>query len=76
MESLSLCLAAGFLQVLTAPLLWLARVLFHVHVVSRLLHFAAHLPAQTHDLRATRWTIGLLILVFMSCRTLLAAPGS
>jgi glutathione S-transferase len=44
-------------------------------LVSRLLHFAAYATAQTHDLRAMLWTIGSLILVFMPCRTLLAALG-
>jgi glutathione S-transferase len=75
LENLPFFLAAGFLYVLTLPPLWLAQVLFYGYVVSRLLHFAAYLSAQTHDLRATLWTIGSLILVFMTCRTLLAALG-
>jgi glutathione S-transferase len=34
-----------------------------------------HLSAQTHDLRATLWTVGSLILLFMTVRTLIAALG-
>ena len=75
LENLPFFLVAGFLYLLTAPPLWLAQVLLYGYVVSRLLHFAAYLSAQTHDLRAALWTIGSLILVFMTCRTLLAALG-
>ena len=75
LENLPFFLAAGFLYVLTGPPLWLAQALLYGYVVSRLLHFAAYATAQTHDLRATLWTIGSLILVFMTVRTLLAAFG-
>ena len=75
LENVPFFLAAGFLYVLTGPPLWLAQALLYGYVVSRLLHFAAYLTAQTHDLRATLWTIGSLILVFMAVRTLLAALG-
>lgn len=75
LENLPFFLAAGFLYVLTGPPLLLAQALLYGYVVSRLLHFAAYATAQTHDLRATLWTIGSLILVFMTVRTLLAALG-
>lgn len=75
LENLPFFLAAGFLYVLTGPPLWLAQALLYGYVVSRLLHFAAYLTARTHDTRATLWTIGSLILVFMTGRTLLAALG-
>lgn len=75
LENLPFFLAAGFLYVLTEPALLLAQVLLYGYVVSRLLHFAAYATAQTHDMRATLWTIGSLILVFMTVRTLLAAFG-
>jgi glutathione S-transferase len=68
-------LVAGFLYVLTEPSLLVARVLLYGYVVSRLLHFAAYASARTHDIRATYWTVGSLILIFMTCRTLLAALG-
>jgi glutathione S-transferase len=75
LENLPFFLAAGFLYVLTGPPLLLAQVLLYGYVLSRLLHFAAYLTAQTHDMRATLWTVGSLIIVFMTCRTLLAALG-
>ena len=75
LENLPFFLVAGFLYVLTGPPLMLAQVLLYGYVVSRLLHFAAYLSARTHDTRATLWTIGSLILVFMAVRTLAAALG-
>ncbi|MHB1109788.1 MAG: MAPEG family protein [Devosia sp.] len=75
LENLPFFLVAGFLYVLTEPSLLLARVLFYGYVASRLLHFAAYFTGQTHDMRATFWSVGSLILVFMTARTLLAAFG-
>lgn len=75
LENLPFFLIAGFLYVLTEPSLLLARVLLYGYVASRLLHFAAYATARTHDTRATLWTVGSLILIFMTCRTLLAALG-
>jgi len=75
LESLPFFLVAGFLYVLTDPSLPLVRWLLYGYVVSRLLHFAAYFTAQTHDTRATLWTVGSLILIFITCRTLLAALG-
>jgi glutathione S-transferase len=75
LENLPFFLVAGFLYVLTEPSLRLAQVLLYGYVVSRLLHFAAYVSARTHDTRATLWTVGSLILIFMTCRTLLAALG-
>ena len=75
LENLPFFLVAGFLFVLTEPSLLLARWLLYGYVVSRLLHFAAYVTARTHDTRATLWTIGSVILIFMTCRTLVAALG-
>jgi glutathione S-transferase len=75
LENLPFFLAAGFLFVLTGPSLLLGQLLLYGYVASRLLHFAAYYTAQTHDMRATLWTIGSLILIFMAGRTLLVAIG-
>ena len=75
LESLPFFLVAGFLYIFTGPPLWLAQALLYGYVVSRLLHFFAYFTAQTHDVRAALWTVGSLILIFMACRTLLAALG-
>ena len=75
LENLPFFLVAGLLFVLTNPSLTLTRWILYGYVVSRLLHFAAYLTAQTHDLRATFWTIGSLIIVFMTVWSLFAAIG-
>ena len=76
LENLPFFLVAGFLYVLTDPSLTLARWLLYGYVVSRLLHFGAYLTAQVHDIRATFWTIGSLILIFMTGWALYAAVGA
>ena len=73
LESLPYFLVAGFLFVLTEPSLLLARWLLYGYVVSRLVHFAAYVTARNHETRATLWTVGSVILIFMTCRTLFAA---
>ena len=73
LENLPFFLAAGFLYIMTQPALLLAQILLYGYVVSRFLHFGAYVTARTHDTRATLWTVGSLILVFMTCRTLFAA---
>jgi glutathione S-transferase len=75
LENLPFFLAAGFLYVLTGPSLRLAQALLYGYVASRLLHFVAYLTAQTHEVRATFWTIGSVILIFMTGKTLLVALG-
>src|SRR4051794_15973340 len=73
LENLPFFLVAGFLFVCTEPSLQLAQWLLYGYVVSRLLHFAAYFTARTHDTRATFWTLGSLILIFMSGWTLFVA---
>jgi glutathione S-transferase len=73
LESLPYFLVAAFIFVLTDPPLLLAQILLYGYVVSRLLHFAAYLSAQTHDMRATLWTPGSLILIFITLWSLAAA---
>lgn len=76
LENLPFFLVAGLLFVFAEPSLGLARWLLYGYVVSRLLHFAAYFTAQTHDVRATLWTIGSLILIVMTIMALLAAIGA
>jgi glutathione S-transferase len=73
LENVPFFLVAGLLFVLTGPPLLLARILLYGYVLSRLLHFAAYYSAQTHDMRATLWTAGSLILIFMTLWTLVVA---
>lgn len=73
LENLPFFLVAGFLFILTEASLRLAQWLLYGYVVSRLLHFAAYFTARTHDSRATLWTVGSAILIFMTCWTIFAA---
>lgn len=75
LENIPFFLAAGFLFILTEPSLPLAQWLLYGYAVSRFLHFFAYFTAQTHDMRATLWTVGSLILIFMAGWTLLRAFG-
>lgn len=75
LESVPYFLAVGLLFVLTKPSLLLAQWLFYGYVVTRLVHFAAYLTGQIHDLRAALWTPGSLIVIYMAVRTLLAGLG-
>jgi glutathione S-transferase len=76
LENVPFFLVAGFLYVLSDPPLLQARWVLYGYVVSRLLHFGAYLTARTHDTRAALWTIGSLLLIYMTCRALLVAVGS
>ena len=73
LENLPYFLVAGLLYVATGPSLLAAQVLLYGYVLSRALHFWAYLSAQTHDLRATLWTIGSLFLIWMTLSVLWAA---
>lgn len=75
LENLPFFLVAGFLYVLSDPPLLLAQWLLYGYVASRLLHFVVYLRASNHETRAFFWTIGALILAFMTIRTLFAALG-
>ena len=75
LENLPFFFVAGALYVLTAPALPFAQCLFYGYAISRLLHFAAYFTAQTHDVRATLWTIGSLIIVFMAIAVLAHGIG-
>lgn len=75
LENLPFFFVAGALYVLTDPPLALAQWLFYGYAVSRLVHFAAYFTAQTHDVRASLWTVGSLIIVFMTMAVLARSLG-
>ena len=72
-ENIPLFLAAGLLFVASGPSVTLAAWLMYGYVVSRLAHFAAYATAQNHEVRATFYTIGTLIVVTMVGYSLYAA---
>ena len=73
LENVPVFLIAGFLFTMTQPALWVAQALMYGYVVSRILHAFALGTAKTHDLRATFWTIGSVIVIGMSLYTLVFA---
>ena len=75
LENVPFFLVAGLLFVLAQPPLQLARALLYGYVASRLLHFWAYVTARDHETRAAFWTIGSLILVFMTGWALWRALG-
>lgn len=70
LENIPGFLFAGLLFTMTQPVLWVAQTLMYGYVISRLLHAYALGTAKVHDLRATLWTIGSLIVIGMSVYTL------
>ncbi len=75
LENIPFFLVAGLLYVTTQPDLVLAQWLFYGYVASRALHFLAYITAQIHEIRATCWTVGSLILIYMTGATLVKALG-
>lgn len=71
LENLPFFFVAGGLYVLTGPPLFLAQWLFYGYAVSRLAHFGAYFTSQIHEVRATLWTVGSLIIVFMAVAVLI-----
>jgi len=61
---------AGLLFVAVNPALWLAQVLMFGFVAARLAHFWAYATRRTHEIRASFYTIGSLIVIYMACHAL------
>lgn len=75
LENIPGFLFSGLLFTWTHPPLLAAQLLMYGYVVSRLFHFYALGTGKIHDLRATFWTIGSLIVIGMSIYTLIFALG-
>lgn len=72
LENIPAFWVAGLLFVLIDPALWLAQVLMYGFVAARLAHFIAYTSKQTHEVRATFYTIGSLIVIYMAGHVLWA----
>lgn len=70
LENIPAFLVAGLLFAWTEPPLLVAQLLFYGFVVTRLAHFFAYLTARSHEVRATFFTIGSLIVIGMAGYTL------
>ncbi len=79
LENIPAFLAIGLVFVTLDPSTWLASLLFYGFVVARLLHAMAYGTKQSHEVRATFYTAGSFIVIFMALNilfVLLTASGS
>ncbi|NDW52619.1 MAPEG family protein [Aliiroseovarius sp. PrR006] len=73
LENIPGFLIAGLLFVVTDPSLLMAQLLMFGFVAARLAHFVAYATKQTHEVRATFYTIGSLIVIYMAAHALVVA---
>jgi uncharacterized MAPEG superfamily protein len=64
---------AGLLFVLTQPSLLVARLLLYGYVAARFVHALAYLTRRSHEVRATFYSVGSLIVIGMAITTLVVA---
>lgn len=75
LENIPAFWAVGLLFVAVDPAVWVARVLMYGFVLARLAHFWAYSTKQTHEVRATFYTVGSLIVITMALHVLWVALG-
>jgi glutathione S-transferase len=73
LENIPAFLACGLLFVAAAPSLLLANILMYTFVGARLLHTLAYATKQTHEVRATFYTIGSVVVIVMAVYVLVIA---
>lgn len=66
LENIPAFWVAGLLFVMTGPSLILAQILLYGFVLARGAHFFAYLKEASHEVRATFFTIGSAIVLFMA----------
>jgi glutathione S-transferase len=66
LENIPAFVAVGLLFVAADAPVWAAQALMYGFVLARLAHFAAYATRQTHELRASFYTIGSLIVIGMA----------
>lgn len=72
LENIPAFLACGLLFVAAAPPYYLANILMYAFVGARLLHTLAYATKQTHEVRATLYTIGSVAVIIMGIYALAA----
>ena len=73
LENIPAFLACGLLFVTTEPPLWLAVLLFALFVLARLAHTLAYATAQNHEVRATFYSVGSVVVIVMAVWVLAGA---
>jgi uncharacterized MAPEG superfamily protein len=72
LENIPAFLACGLIFVATGPSLVLANSLMYGFVAARLGHTLAYATKQSHEVRATLYTIGSLLVIVMAVYVLVA----
>jgi glutathione S-transferase len=72
LENIPAFWAAGLILVAAAPPLWLAQALMYGFVAARAAHAVAYATARSHEVRATFYTVGSLIVMAMAVYALVA----
>ncbi len=72
LENIPAFLVCGLLFVAIDPTVQLANILMYGFVAARLLHTLAYATKQSHEIRATFYTIGSLAVVIMAVKVLMA----
>lgn len=70
LENIPAFLVVGLLFVAISPSLILAQILMYGFVLARFLHAIAYATKRTHEVRATFYTIGSLIVMYMALHVL------
>ena len=72
LENIPAFLACGLLFVVAGPSYLLANVLMYGFVGARLLHAVAYATKQSHEVRATLYTVGSVVVIVMAVYVLAA----
>jgi uncharacterized MAPEG superfamily protein len=72
LENIPAFLACGLLFVAAGPTYLLANILMYTFVGARLLHAVAYTTKQSHEVRATFYTIGSVVVIIMALYVLMA----
>ncbi|PHQ98208.1 MAG: glutathione S-transferase [Marinosulfonomonas sp.] len=70
LENIPAFLAIGLLFVVTDPSLGSAQILLYGFAAARLAHFVSYATKQSHEVRATFYSIGSLIVIYMAVHVL------
>ncbi len=73
LENIPAFLACGLLFVIAGPSLLLANILMYGFVGARLVHTLAYATKQSHEVRATLYTVGSVVVIVMAVYVLAAA---
>lgn len=73
LENIPAFLACGLLFVIAGPSELLASSVLYLFVGARLIHTLAYATKQSHEVRATLYTIGSFVVIFMAVYCLVAA---